>query len=145
MDYIQYILKDNDINIYGTNQFIDLFVSLNCLPKKGWHRGVYKEAMKLSNIPFDKNKIVYLSGHSMGGAIAQCLAYILLEKGFNVKVNVCGSYPITLHKINIDGQSRIYGNDPIPALFPWFRHVCKKKYEGPKRWFPFVFKDHMEY
>ena len=146
---IQYTVDGYIVEIAGTNELADFHVSLQCWSKPGWHAGAYKEAIKLYDkvyLELSHYDLVLVKGYSMGGAIAQILAWILKENTTcDVVCQTNGAFPVSLKRRKIHGVCNIYGNDPVPALFPWFRQCVKKKYIGPRRWFPFILKDHVRY
>ena len=145
-DIIQYKTIGNTLKIEGTNQFKDFLISAQCWPKKRYHSGCYKVAKwLLSKVSLDKSSPVIIEGHSMGGSIAEVLAGLLADEGYAVIAISKGSYPVCLFNRTLSGDAIIYGNDPVPALFPWFRHIVRKRYIGPKRWLPVICSDHVRY
>lgn len=143
--HLQYNLSDNRVVIDGTNSVADFLISADCLPNKhGVHNGCYKAALwlysQLEEIPH------YIEGHSMGGGIAQALAVILIQKGYDVELRIAGSYPACTKRYMVKGFSMVYGNDPVPRLFPWFQYPCTVEYIGPARkWWKVNFRDHVRY
>lgn len=155
MNLLNLTIKDNIIQIPGTNQFLDFFISVQCWPKEGWHAGIKKRVDKECwNITdkLDILKPVTILGHSMGGAAAQYLGNKLLLLGYDVRVEAMGAYPVLLgtSSIPVPGICKIYGNDPVPGLFSWFRFTCPVLTEGPERkWWkvllPWNLGDHLKY
>lgn len=149
MEHVGYELNDNTIVIYGSNDYKDILTSINFLPKQGFHRG----CLKAANYIYRKIKpeleiaeTIRLLGHSFGGSVAQVLAYKLQKEGYTVECRVHGAYPVTTKYIHIKGYSMISGNDPVPSLFPFYKHVSNKIYIGSDRkWYKICFKDHMRY
>lgn len=153
---IEYSIKDNHINIPGTNEGVDMFTTLQCWPKKGVHAGIYKWVDKyldtiIDKLDHDKSKLVKITSHSLGGAIAQEVGRRLVLSSFtNVYLETCGSFPIYAWWVErpygLTCKIRIYGNDPIPRLFPKFSNIDRPQFEGPKRkWYKFSMKDHQGY
>ena len=138
--HIQYSIEGHTVKIDGTNSAADFLISADCLPNKhGVHSGCYKAALwlysQLEEIPR------YIEGHSMGGGIAQALAVILLHKGYDVEIRIKGAYPACTKRYRVKGLSMVYGNDPVPGLFPWFQFHCDVEYFGPARkWWKIYFK-----
>jgi len=148
----------NSISIPGTNEASDFLTSFQCWKKKGFHAGCYKWVEKYVKdlYPYlDENIPVRITGHSLGGAIAQVLAVKLTEKGYFVELDIDGAFPAVPKKRDyiLKGKVDIYGNDPVPSLFPWFGYPVKKNYCGPDRkwwkipwqWVNLSVSDHMEY
>lgn len=154
MKLLQYKIKDNHVSYPGTNQFWDLLVILNLLPKGGVHRGVKRHVDKyywdiISELDF--RKPISVSGHSLGGGAAQYLAK-RLSKDFNIQVkcHVIGSIKIWTDPDEFENECEfvVYGNDPVPFWFPWYKTGRNTKivHEGPKRkWWRINFKDHVRY
>ena len=144
---ISYQQAGNNITIDGTNQFFDFLVSAQCWPKYGYHAGCLREALKIiEKVDFPEG-IITIEGHSMGGAIAQVIGVLLAESGRDVEISVVGAYPVVLDDTHVKpGTAKIYGNDPAPSLFPWFKFAVEKRYIGPPRkWWKINFMDHVRY
>ena len=139
---------DNHISIPGTDELKDFKISCQCWPISGYHAGCYKWVM--ANIQkirdnIDETKAVYISGHSLGGSIAQVLGCLLQDAGMDVELSIQGAFPAVIYQ-QLKGIAEVYGNDPIPGLFPWFRFPVQIVYTGSDRkWWKINFSDHVGY
>lgn len=141
MKHIQYKpIAQNHIDIYGSNQFRDLLTSLNCLPKDNLHRGCRNAALYLINkVKLIKHKPVILSGHSLGGSIAEAMGDILTDRGCSVMVYPNGAFPVRYKKRKkLAGAVRIIDNDNVPYFFPWYSHSVPIHYEGERKWYKII-------
>jgi len=89
--------------------------------KVNLHRGFRDAAMFLekdikANYPLEKT--VYLTGHSLGGAIAQIVGFWLNKEGYNVQIYTFGSPKVTTTFLgNEPPHYRVVVNsDPIPFM-----------------------------
>ena len=88
------------------------------------HRG-FKDAATWIFEDIDDNyklkKTVYLTGHSLGGAIAQIMGYWLDQEGYNVQIYSFGSPKVsTTFFGNEPPHYRVVlDNDPIPYMPPY--------------------------
>ena len=151
-ELIQYEQNGDVLDIKGTNQFLDIFISLLCLPWRGVHLGASLAAKKLfKKIKIEGLESLCIRGYSMGGGIAQSLAVLIRRKRIpmDIIIELTGSYPALSEDMYVgDCSVRIYGNDPVPGLFPWFKypHGSEIIHEGPPRkWWRINFKDHTRY
>ena len=141
MKNITFTVKNNVIKIDGTGEAIDLLTTIDCRKdKKGFHNGCMKAAEYI--LPkvltkLDKYEKVIIMGHSMGGSIAQCLAWLLRLCNFKVQLDICEAYPACPKLIvPIEGLSIESNNDPIPLLFrSRFHYPCEHKHVGVMRTF----------
>lgn len=156
MMLVQYTLENNKANFLGSNQVLDFVLNLLPLPFFGVHLGyllgairpIFQLVKKL-----DKGKTVHVFGHSLGGGVGQIVAVILLLLKYKVVVETVGAvssvsfiWRIIFKKLGGVSKIRIYGNDPVPRLWPWFFNLSKAILEGPERkWWKANFKDHVRY
>jgi len=88
------------------------------------HRGFRDAAMHILN-DIDKNykleQVVYLTGHSMGGAVAQIIGLWLDQRGHDVQIYTFGSPKVsTTFFRNRPIHFRVaFRNDPVPFLPPY--------------------------
>jgi predicted lipase len=136
----------------------DIFTNLMAMPKNTEdcgkvHSGLYKAAKAASEEVIkrlDPSLRVYLTGHSMGGAIALLIAPILVKKGYTVKVITFGAPKVVYndsetleHYKNITITQYIHKRDIVPAKFfnwPWNYtniNIAELGPSGKKSW-----KDH---
>lgn len=146
-ELIQYTVTNNHIHFPGTNQAGDFQITLQCWPKDGVHAGAYKWAMreidKIKGL-ISKSDQVIVSGHSLGGLIAQVVAWMLYLDGYNVELEILNAMPAFRRILSLTGKAVIYGNDIVPCVFPWLRYPCGIEYQGPARkWWKISFKDHL--
>jgi hypothetical protein len=155
-----------DISFAGSNHWRDIFNAFRAWPHRTsrgdrLHRGAYLSMMSifwdiLEAVPVGV-ETWKVSGHSLGGAQAMAFVYelawlirtagipakkVILHTDGAVKAFTDSAQKITV--LNLTGRGvlyefthNVYGNDPIPILFPWF------KYPGEtvilkKRVFPWV-------
>lgn len=95
------------------------------------------------------HKPIYLTGHSLGGAIAMVGAYALLQGDYNLQGAVTFGAPRTLnldgynyqHQILLDIKTTQYqhARDPVPGFMKWtnYHHVDTTLLDGRRRkgWF----------
>ena len=88
------------------------------------HRG-FKDAAMFILEDIDENykleQVVYLTGHSMGGAVAQIIGLWLDQRGHDVQIYTFGSPKVsTTFFGNRPTHFRVsFGNDPVPFLPPY--------------------------
>ncbi len=88
------------------------------------HRG-FKDAAMFILEDIDDNykleQVVYLTGHSMGGAVAQIIGLWLDQRGHDVQIYTFGSPKVsTTFFENRPTHFRVsFGNDPVPFLPPY--------------------------
>ncbi len=96
-DYISIVFR-------GTSSKHNATTDLKILPREFLdikdtevHGGFYNVAVKTKNILdslLDKNKPIYITGHSLGGAISILLGSLLNTEGYDVSVYTFGSPPV---------------------------------------------------
>lgn len=153
---IQYKYEDNCISIVGTNQVLDWIPNLLPLPFFGFHLGAFFASLNIfftCKPKMNRLKKVYLSGHSLGGAVCSVLAILFMLSGFKVHTETQGAYKAVSWwwalTYRLEGNTsfcRVYGNDPVPRFWIWFFNLSRRKLGGPKRrWWKVNFKDHVKY
>lgn len=125
--------------------YMDVIRDLRFIPwfdrRVGWsHAGFLKGARAAIERgligELDKNKPIYLTGHSLGGALALNAAAILASEGFDVKRVITFGAPKSFRKktarnfraLKIEVFQYCNPGDPIPLMpFKWwgFRHINK--------------------
>jgi hypothetical protein len=160
MDNITYKYKKetNTLEMHGTNEALDLRTTLNRIHNmSGFHTGCYNAAKFIHRDilkKIDPHKKLIIEGHSMGGAIAQCLAHLLKMNKIDSYLDLKGSYPSCPSWFFCEGKMVVYGNDPVPSLFKKKYHFpVKVEHIGPNRsklktffqWFRLRKGDHMGY
>lgn len=133
---IKYMVDGKSVKIfvYGTSRFLgdfqnavaDILCSLNYRENhSGFHWGAFKAAWmildneEVSAILLGMEEVIF-AGHSMGGAVAECMAFIHeMRNPFVVKKLITyGAYPVTNRKempYDIIRHRTVY--DIVPALF----------------------------
>ncbi len=100
------LVRDDELGIYLHKGFRDASVSV----------------MSNIEIGITINHTVYVTGHSLGGAIAQIIGMWLHERGHNVQVFSYGS-PKVSNQIMSSGQPTHWRvvrlSDPVPFTPPW--------------------------
>lgn len=103
------------------------------------------------------NFLIEISGHSLGGGLAQEMAFWLLLEGFSmVKLTLDGSirignkaYALFLEKGCVSIVWNETGNDPVVFIWPWLSRVGKVVPLKPRKFpwldFDIVNGDHMGY
>ena len=117
------------ISIRGTDNSKNVLTDLDARPfrdrKLGVqiHRGFRDAAEKLKNdiienVPLEEN--IILTGHSLGGAIAQILGLWFEDDAYEVQIYTFGSPSVLIEQMWEDGHFRVYlENDPVPFLPPF--------------------------
>ena len=88
------------------------------------HRG-FRDAAEIIYTDIKKhyklNHIVYLTGHSLGGAIAQVIGLWLDEEGYEVQIYTFGTPKISTTFLGRKPAHWrvVLSNDPVPYLPPW--------------------------
>jgi len=87
------------------------------------HRGFRYATEKLYNEIIKKYELeqtIYLTGHSLGGAIAQIMGLWFEEDGYEVQIYTFGSPKISNTDFGDDVHFRVYlEDDPVPYLPPF--------------------------
>ena len=117
------------ISIRGTDNSKNVLTDLDARPfqdrKLGVqvHRGFRDASEKLKNdiienVPLEEN--IILTGHSLGGAIAQILGLWFEDDAYEVQIYTFGSPSVMIEQMWEDGHFRVYlENDPVPFLPPF--------------------------
>ena len=117
------------ISIRGTDNAKNVLTALDASPFKDRklgvqvHRGFRDASEKLKNdiienVPLEEN--IILTGHSLGGAIAQILGVWFEDDAYEVQIYTFGSPSVMIEQMWEDGHFRVYlENDPVPFLPPF--------------------------
>ena len=117
------------ISIRGTDNGKNVLTDLDARPfrdrKLGVqiHRGFRDAAEKLKNDIIENvalEETIILTGHSLGGAIAQILGLWFEDDAYEVQIYTFGSPSVMIEQMWEDGHFRVYlENDPVPFLPPF--------------------------
>ena len=117
------------ISIRGTDNSKNVLTDLDARPfrdrKLGVqiHRGFRDAAEKLKNDIIENvalEETIILTGHSLGGAIAQILGLWFEDDAYEVQIYTFGSPSVMIEQMWEDGHFRVYlENDPVPFLPPF--------------------------
>ena len=117
------------ISIRGTDNGKNVLTDLDARPfrdkKLGVqvHRGFRDASEKLKNDIIENvalEETIILTGHSLGGAIAQILGLWFEDDAYEVQIYTFGSPSIMMEQMWEDGHFRVYlENDPVPFLPPY--------------------------
>jgi len=134
----------------GWSNFFDVLKDIRIFPYKtilGWwaHKGFAKGAEAWVNKfinRINKYKPVYITGHSLGAAIAIQSIPLLKAKGVSVSEVVVFAEPASWYKgddylyrsLGIPTTSYLNSNDFIRAVVPWAKTGVYRTYLNPKGW-----------
>ena len=117
------------ISIRGTDNGKNVLTDLDARPFKDRklgvqvHRGFRDAAEKLKNDIIENvalEETIILTGHSLGGAIAQILGLWFEDDAYEVQIYTFGSPSVMIEQMWEDGHFRVYlENDPVPFLPPF--------------------------
>ena len=117
------------ISIRGTDNGKNVLTDLDARPFKDRklgvqiHRGFRGAAEKLKNDIIENvalEETIILTGHSLGGAIAQILGLWFEDDAYEVQIYTFGSPSVITERMWEDGHFRVYlENDPVPFLPPF--------------------------
>lgn len=128
-------VEDNIVAFAGTDSIIDAIWDAWAVPWRPselgvWvHRGVWKQTSALAEkiLPeLPKNKKIYVTGHSLGGGIAQQFAALLRKRGYTVaRLTTFGSMKsgyegLKWETYDIPGYRYVRDGDTVPELPPSF-------------------------
>ena len=117
------------ISIRGTDNGKNVLTDLDARPFKDRklgvqiHRGFRDASEKLrddilENVALEET--IILTGHSLGGAIAQILGLWFEDDAYEVQIYTFGSPSVITERMWEDGHFRVYlENDPVPFLPPF--------------------------
>ena len=121
------LITDLDFRTFKDDQLTEKWFGKqdrpNILKTVYLHRGFRDAAMYILN-DIDKNykleQIVYLTGHSMGGAVAQIIGLWLDQRGHDVQIYTFGSPKVstTFFGSRPNHYRVSFRNDPVPFLPP---------------------------
>ena len=130
------------ISIEGSKSFRDIMTALSLTSHVDVEgvkisHGVFDAVKSIWNelfmsiISYGKNVSMVVSGHSLGGGIAQVVAYEFLRRGYNnIDLVLTGSIRVgnrAFKRYLEQGCKSImwqdYGNDPVTLLWPWKKRV----------------------
>lgn len=148
--------EETIIAFAGTDSVMDAILDAWAIPWKPrelgvWvHRGVWKQTSALAEkiIPeLPRNKKIYVTGHSLGGGIAQQFAALLRKKGFTVaRLTTFGSMKsgyegLAWETCNIPGYRYVREGDTVSTL-PLSLFYCHDRPELLLKGDESIFGDH---
>jgi hypothetical protein len=155
-EFSYHVKQDNGVTILifrgtdnGKNILTDIdfrpFEDSNLSAKWGTkvylHRGFRDAAMHLEKdikANYKLEKTVYLTGHSLGGAIAQIIGFWLDMEGHNVQIYTFGSPKVTTTFLGtgLPHYRMVVDNDPVPFLpvYPYVHSGIRIDVETLKWW-----------
>ena len=126
------VIQDRGVTIViirGTNNGRNVLTDLDARPFKdkklgaNLHRGFRDASEKIRNDLIANHAIeetVILTGHSLGGAVAQIIGLWLEDDAYEVQIYTFGSPSVMTEQLWMDGHFRVYlENDPVPFLPPF--------------------------
>jgi len=117
------------ISIRGTDNGKNVLTDLDARPFQDGKLGIqihkgFRDASEklrddiLENVALEET--IILTGHSLGGAIAQILGLWFEDDGYEVQIYTFGSPSVMMEQMWEDGHFRVYlENDPVPFLPPF--------------------------
>lgn len=131
--YVAHLGESLVVAFSGTDSLLDAVLDIWAIPWKPsvlgvWlHRGIWKQTSaiyeKLEPL-LEKEIPIHLTGHSLGGGIAQQLACLLLKDGYEVaSITTFGSMRAGFQGLteltkNISGKRYVRDGDTVPDLPP---------------------------
>ena len=126
------VIQDRGVTIVairGTDNGRNVLTDLDARPFRDkklsavLHRGFRDAAEKIREDLIENHALeetVILTGHSLGGAVAQILGLWLEDDAYEVQIYTFGSPAVITEQIWEDAHFRVYlKNDPVPFLPPY--------------------------
>lgn len=137
-DYVVAVRGTEAKHFYKNWNILDIVRNLLAFPwydkRVGWaHYGYLKAAQKAAkNKVFRKKGKYYLTGHSLGGAVATLIAAILKHYDFNVELVTFGCPGVLASghaKLKPTTTQYVYKNDVVPSLLTRtiYKHINIKQ------------------
>jgi hypothetical protein len=154
-----------NVSCPGTNSLRDILnilnggyvnIGHNRKVSQGVHRAAMAVWFKIRPKLTDPKKPMKVSGHSLGGGIAQILAYRSIMASRPCSLSVSGSirtgnraFISFLESYTTQFDWYEYGNDPVPLIWPWMSRPKDREILKPRTFpwldFDLVKGDHMRY